>query len=128
MWRDVYKRQADSSAGGKRLELGLEFQLGKGVDRFGYMHMVAVGDVALIGYAFDKSYITNSYHEMCIRDRPKGLAIIAEFGGTAVIKDTKKKREIIITNKETAESKAYLIPYGSRIKIVDGQEMCIRDR
>ena len=55
--------------------------------------------------------------------KPKGLAIIAEFGGTAVIKDTKKKREIIITNKETAESKAYLIPYGSRIKIVDGQEL-----
>ena len=55
--------------------------------------------------------------------KPKGLAIIAEFGGIAVIKDTKKKREIIITNKETAESKAYLIPYGSRIKIVDGQEL-----
>ena len=52
--------------------------------------------------------------------KPKGLAIIAEFGGTAVIKDTKKKREIIITNDETGESKAYLIPYGSRIKIMDG--------
>ena len=55
--------------------------------------------------------------------KPKGLAIIAEFGGTAVIKDTKKKREIIITNKETGESKTYLIPYGSRIKVVDGQEL-----
>jgi len=52
--------------------------------------------------------------------KPKGLAIIAEFAGTAVIKDTKKKREIIITNNETGESKAYLIPYGSRIKIMDG--------
>ena len=52
--------------------------------------------------------------------KPKGLAIIADFGGTAVIKDTKKKREIIITNDETGESKAYLIPYGSRIKIMDG--------
>ena len=52
--------------------------------------------------------------------KPKGLAIIAEFGGTAVIKDTKKKREIIITNDETGESKTYLIPYGSRIKILDG--------
>jgi DNA-directed RNA polymerase subunit beta' len=50
--------------------------------------------------------------------KPKGLAIIAEFGGKAVIKDTKKKREIIITNDE-GESKAYLIPYGSRIKIID---------
>lgn len=52
--------------------------------------------------------------------KPKGLAIIAEFGGTATIKDTKKKREIVITNDETGESKTYLIPYGSRIKILDG--------
>ncbi len=52
--------------------------------------------------------------------KPKGLAIIAEFGGVAAIKDTKKKREIIITNDETGESKTYLIPYGSRIKVLDG--------
>jgi len=52
--------------------------------------------------------------------KPKGLAIIAEFGGVAVIKDTKKKREVIITDDETGNSKAYLIPYGSRIKIQDG--------
>ena len=52
--------------------------------------------------------------------KPKGLAIIAEFGGEAEIRDTKKKREIVITNHETGESKAYLIPYGSRIKILDG--------
>ena len=53
--------------------------------------------------------------------KPKGLAIIAEFGGTIAIKDTKKKRQVVVTNTETAESKAYLIPYGSRIKVVDGQ-------
>ena len=52
--------------------------------------------------------------------KPKGLAIIAEFGGVATIKDTKKKREIVITNDELGESKTYLIPYGSRIKILDG--------
>ena len=52
--------------------------------------------------------------------KPKGLAIITEFGGVATINDTKKKREIIVTNQETGESKAYLIPYGSRIKITDG--------
>ena len=52
--------------------------------------------------------------------KPKGLAIITEFGGVATIKDTKKKREIIVTNQETGETKAYLIPYGSRIKIMDG--------
>ncbi len=52
--------------------------------------------------------------------KPKGLAIIAEFGGIVTIKDTKKKREVIVTNEETGESKAYLIPYGSRIKVLDG--------
>ena len=55
--------------------------------------------------------------------KPKGLAIITEFAGTASINDTKKKREIIVTNNETGESKAYLIPYGSRIKIQDGAEL-----
>ena len=52
--------------------------------------------------------------------KPKGLAIITEFGGVATLKDTKKKREIIITDPETGNSKTYLIPYGSRIKIQDG--------
>ena len=52
--------------------------------------------------------------------KPKGLAIIAEFGGVATIKDTKKKREVVVSNEETGESKTYLIPYGSRIKIMDG--------
>ena len=52
--------------------------------------------------------------------KPKGLAIITEIPGIAVIKDTKKKREIIVTNNETGESKTYLIPYGSRIKAQDG--------
>ncbi len=55
--------------------------------------------------------------------KPKGLAIITEFGGTATIKDTKKKREVVVTNNETGETKAYLIPYGSRIKILDGAEL-----
>ena len=53
--------------------------------------------------------------------KPKGLAIITEIPGVAVINDTKKKREIIVTNPENGDSKTYLIPYGSRIKIVDGQ-------
>lgn len=55
--------------------------------------------------------------------KPKGLAIISEFGGIATIKDTKKKREVVVTNLETGEYKAYLIPYGSRIKIQDNQEL-----
>ena len=52
--------------------------------------------------------------------KPKGLAIITEIAGVANIKDTKKKREIVVTNNETGDSKTYLIPYGSRIKAQDG--------
>ena len=53
--------------------------------------------------------------------KPKGLAIISEFGGVVNIKDTKKKREIVVTDTETGNSKTYLIPYGSRIKVQDEQ-------
>ena len=53
--------------------------------------------------------------------KPKGLAIIAEFGGVVSIKDTKKKREVVVTDPETGNSKTYLIPYGSRIKVQDEQ-------
>ena len=53
--------------------------------------------------------------------KPKGLAIITEIPGVAVLNDTKKKREVIVTDPESGESKTYLIPYGSRIKITDGQ-------
>ena len=53
--------------------------------------------------------------------KPKGLAIITEFGGVVDIKDTKKKREITVTDMESGNSKTYLIPYGSRIKVMEGQ-------
>ena len=53
--------------------------------------------------------------------KPKGLAIISEFGGVVALKDTKKKREIVVTDTETGNSKTYLIPYGSRIKVQDEQ-------
>ena len=53
--------------------------------------------------------------------KPKGLAIITEFGGVVTLKDTKKKREIVVTDPETGNSKTYLIPYGSRIKVQDEQ-------
>ena len=52
--------------------------------------------------------------------KPKGLAIITEIAGTVTVLDTKKKREIQVTN-EDGESKTYLIPYGSRMKVQDGQ-------
>lgn len=55
--------------------------------------------------------------------KPKGLAIISEFAGIANVSDTKKKREVIVTSRDTDEVKAYLIPYGSRIRVFDGQEV-----
>ena len=47
---------------------------------------------------------------------PKGLAIITEFDGVVSRNEDSTKNEIIITNEETGESKAYLIPYGLREK------------
>ena len=64
--------------------------------------------------------IDKAIEELFEARKPKGLAIITEFGGVANIKDTKKKREIIVTDPETGNSKTYLIPYGSRIKVQDG--------
>ena len=55
--------------------------------------------------------------------RPKGLAIIAEFGGKVKVVDNKKTREVVVTNDETGESATYPIPYGSRIKVQDDMEI-----
>ena len=55
--------------------------------------------------------------------KPKGLAIISEFGGTVSIADNKQSREVIVTDDETGESKVYPIPYGSRIKVTDGKSI-----
>ncbi|MCL2698873.1 MAG: DNA-directed RNA polymerase subunit beta' [Defluviitaleaceae bacterium] len=49
--------------------------------------------------------------------KPKGLAIISDIDGRVTVNDTKKKREVVITNDETKEAKEYMIPYGSRIKV-----------
>ncbi len=59
--------------------------------------------------------------------KPKGLAIVSEFAGKVEIRESKKKREVVVTNDETGESKAYLIPYGSRIRVEDGQELAAGD-
>ena len=53
--------------------------------------------------------------------KPRGLAIIAEFGGEVSENITRKKREIVVTNPETKEAKSYIIPYGARLKVTDGQ-------
>ncbi len=53
--------------------------------------------------------------------KPKGLAIISEIAGKAAIKDQKNKRDVVVTNEETGDSRSYLIPFGSRIKIQNDQ-------
>ena len=55
--------------------------------------------------------------------KPKGLAIITEIPGVVEFRDTKKKREIIVTNPEDGNSKTYLIPYSSHIVVSDGQRL-----
>ena len=72
---------------------------------------VAGGDITRV-FLVSKSFLKQK--------KPKGLAIITEIKGVATLKDTKKKREIIVTDNESGKSKTYLIPYGSRIKVQDG--------
>ena len=55
--------------------------------------------------------------------KPKGLAIITEISGTINFSDSRTKREVIIRNSETGETKEYLIPYGSRLKVTEGTEI-----
>jgi len=51
--------------------------------------------------------------------KPKGLAIITEISGEVKINDTKRRKEVIVTSRD-GESRTYTIPYGSRLKVKDG--------
>lgn len=55
--------------------------------------------------------------------KPKRLAIISEIAGVVKFEEIKKNRHVIVSNFETGEQKTYLIPYGSRVCIEDGQEI-----
>jgi DNA-directed RNA polymerase subunit beta' len=50
--------------------------------------------------------------------KPKGLAIITEIDGKVKIKETKKKKEVVVTNNE--DSRSYTIPFGSKMRVKDG--------
>ncbi|NLO39599.1 MAG: DNA-directed RNA polymerase subunit beta' [Ruminiclostridium sp.] len=52
--------------------------------------------------------------------KPKGLAIITEIAGVVALKETKKKREVVVSN-DSGEAHTYLIPYGSRLRVADGE-------
>ena len=55
--------------------------------------------------------------------KPKTLAILAEIGGVVRIEDAKYTKHVVIFNKETMEEKTYMIPYGLRIRVEDGEEI-----
>ena len=50
--------------------------------------------------------------------KPKGLAIITEINGKVKIKETKKKKEVVVTAND--DSRTYTIPFGSKMKVRDG--------
>ena len=52
--------------------------------------------------------------------KPKHLAIISEIGGQVRFEEIKKNRHAVIYNKETGEEKSYLIPFGSRVHVEEG--------
>ena len=53
--------------------------------------------------------------------KPKGVAVITEIDGKVKISETKKKKEIIVTSKH--DSRTYTIPFGSKLKVKDGDEV-----
>ena len=55
--------------------------------------------------------------------KPKGLAIIAEMDGVISFKETKKKKEVVITNEETGEQHAALVVFGARLKVKEGDRV-----
>lgn len=55
--------------------------------------------------------------------KPKGLAVIAEVNGVVSFKETKKKKEVVITNEETGEQHTSLIVFGARLKAKDGERV-----
>ena len=52
--------------------------------------------------------------------KPKGLAVISEISGRVHLDESKKRREAVVSNDE-GESETYLIPFGSKLKVQEGQ-------
>ena len=58
--------------------------------------------------------------------RPKAMAIMSEIAGTVHIDDTKKSRHAEITGTDengAPVTKSYLIPFGQRLKVMEGDEV-----
>ncbi|MGI6030349.1 MAG: DNA-directed RNA polymerase subunit beta' [Eubacteriales bacterium] len=59
--------------------------------------------------------------------KPKHLAMLCEIDGIVKIQDVKKTRHILVTNPDTGETREYPIPYGFRVKVMDGQRIEVGD-
>ena len=57
--------------------------------------------------------------------KPKGLAIISEIDGTVRIKEEKNKKEVVIKGEH--EAKEYVIPFGSKLRVREGDEVLAGD-
>ena len=55
--------------------------------------------------------------------KPKGVAVVSEIGGKVSIAETKKRREITVTDDSEGNAQTYVIPYDARIKVAEGQEI-----
>ncbi len=55
--------------------------------------------------------------------RPKHLAIISEIPGRVTFEEIKKNRHVVVTDPETGDSRSYLIPFGSRLIVAEGDEI-----
>ena len=53
--------------------------------------------------------------------KPKHVAIINEIDGKVAFEEIKKNRHVVVTNDETGESRSYLIPFGSRLTVKEGE-------
>ncbi len=53
--------------------------------------------------------------------KPKHVAIINEIDGKVTFEEIKKNRHAVVTNDETGESRSYLIPFGSRVTVEEGE-------
>ena len=53
--------------------------------------------------------------------RPKHVAIINEIDGKVSFQEIKKNRHVVVTNEETGDSRSYLIPFGSRLTVKEGE-------
>lgn len=113
---------------GRNLATGEEVEIGEAV---GIIAAQAIGEpgTQLTMRTFHTGGVAGSdiiqglprVEELFEARKPKGLAVVSEIGGIIKINETKKKREVVVIDNENNISKTYLIPYGSRLKVQDGQ-------